>query len=60
MQWNGASCFEFEGKSMETETTTGSEFSNEGEAIVERILASQERNKPKRAELWESQSEIRV
>ena len=36
-----ASCFEFNGKSVETETTT-SEFSNEGKAIVEQILASEE------------------
>ena len=26
MQWNGASCFEFIGKSVETETTSSSEF----------------------------------
>ena len=30
---------------METETTTRSEFPNEGKAIVEQILESQERNK---------------
>ena len=44
MQWNGASHSEFDGKSMETETTTWSEFSNGGKAIVEQILASEERN----------------
>ena len=35
---------EFDGKSMETETTTWSEFPNGGKAIVEQILASEERN----------------
>ena len=49
----------YNGKSMETETTT-SEFLNGGKAIVEQILASEERKKFKRAELWESQSGIWV
>ena len=44
MQWNGASCCELVGKSIETETTTWSEFPNGGKAIVEQILASEERN----------------
>ena len=48
MQWNWASCFEFIGKSMETETTTWSEFTNGGKAIVEQILATEERNKSKK------------
>ena len=43
MQWNGASCCELVGKSIETETTW-SEFPNGGKAIVEQILASEERN----------------
>ena len=43
--------YELVGKSMETETTTCSEFPNGGEAIVEQILASEERNKSKRAGL---------
>ena len=60
MRWNGASCCELVEKSMETETTTWSEFPNGGKAIVEQILASEERNKSKRAGLWESQSGIRV
>ena len=60
MQWNRAFCCEFDGKSMETETTTWSEFPNGGKAIVEQILASEERNKSKRAGLWESQSGIQV
>ena len=47
-------------KVMETETTTWSEFSNGGKAIVEQILASEERNTSKRAGLWESQSGIQV
>ena len=58
MWWNGASCCELVGKSMETETTTWSEFPNGGKAIVEQILASEERKKSKRAGLWESQSEM--
>ena len=60
MQRNGASRCEFDGKSMETETTTWSEFPNGGKAIVEQILASEERNKSKRAGLWESQSGIQI
>ena len=51
MQWNKASHFEFIGKSIETETTTWSEFSNGRKAIVEQILVSEERNKFKRAGL---------
>ena len=51
MQWIGASCCEFHGKPMETETTRWSELPNGGEAIVEQILVSEERNKPKRARL---------
>ena len=57
MQWNGASYFEFIGKSMETVTTTWSEFLNRGKAIVEQILVTEERNKSKRVELWESEKE---
>ena len=60
MQWNGASRCEFNGKSMETETTTWSEFLNEAKAIVEQILTWEKINKSKRAGLWESQSGIRV
>ena len=59
MQWDRASCFEFTGKSMETETTW-SEFHNGRKAVVEQILASEEINKSKRAGLWESKSGIRV
>ena len=44
---------------METETAT-SEFSNEGKAVVEQILASEEINKSKRAGMLESQSGIQV
>ena len=53
MRWNGASRCEFDGKSMETETTTWSEFSNGGKAVVKQILASEEINKSKRTGLWE-------
>ena len=60
MWWNRASHCEFDWKSMETETTTWSEFLIGGKAIVEQILASKERNKSKRAGLWESQTGIRV
>ena len=55
--WNS---FEFNRKSMETETTTWSKFLNEEKPIVEQILASKERSKSKRAGLWESQAGIRV
>ena len=60
MQWNGAFPCEFDRKPIETETTTWSEFPNGGKAIVEQKLASEERNKSKRAELRESQSGIWV
>ena len=48
MQWNGTSCFELDGKSMKTETKTWSEFPDGGKAIVEQILASEERKKSKK------------
>ena len=48
MWWNRVTCVEFIGKSMETETTTWSEYSNGGRAIVEQILASEERKKSKK------------
>ena len=54
MWWNGASCCEFDGNSMVTETTTW-EFPNWGKAIVEQIQVSEERKKSKSAGLWESQ-----
>ena len=54
MWWNKASRCEFDGKSMETETKTWSKIPNGGTAIVEQIWASEERNKSKRAGLWES------
>ena len=60
MRGNGASLCEFDGKSMESETTTWSEFPNGGKAIAEQILASEERNKSERAGLWESNSGIQV
>ena len=60
MWWNRASCCKYDGKSMETETTTWSKFLNQRKVIVEQILVSEERNKFKRAGLWESQSRIQV
>ena len=64
MQWNRASPFEFEGKLLETETNTYTfqwrQYSNGGKAIVEQILAPEERKKLKRAEMWEPQLEIQV
>ena len=41
MQWNGASCFEFIGKSMEIETPTWLGFPTGGKDIVEQILVSE-------------------
>ena len=41
----GASRCEFDGNSMETETTTWLEFPNGGKSIVEQILASEEINR---------------
>ena len=52
--------FKFQGKSMETETTTRSEFLNGADAIVEQILGLEERKKSIRGGLWELQSRIRV
>ena len=46
--------FEFILKAMETEATTWSEFSNDGKASLEQLLAPEEINKYKRAELRES------
>ena len=60
MWWNGASHCEFDQKSTEIKTATWSEFPNGGKAIVEQILASEERKKSKRVGLWESQSGIQV
>ena len=45
---------------METKTTPWSEFPNGGKATVEQILESVERNKFKRAGLWESKLGIWV
>ena len=53
------SCFEFDRMSVETETTW-SEFPNDGKAMLEQILVSEEVNKSKRAILWESHSGIQV
>ena len=41
-------------KSIETETTTWSEFPNGGRAIVEQILVQEEINKSKRAGMWDT------
>ena len=46
--WKGVSGCEFDGKSMEIETTTWSEFPNRWKAIVEQILVTEERKKSKR------------
>ena len=52
MQWNEAFPFEFQKKSMETETTTWSGFSNCGKATVGQILVSEEIYKSNTAGLW--------
>ena len=59
VQWNGATCFEFVGKSLEVDTIT-SEFPNGVKTIVQQILALEERKKSGKAGLWESQSGIQV
>ena len=56
MGWNGASRCEFDGKSMETETKTWSEFPNGRKAILEQILALEEKVKPKEED-FESHSQ---
>ena len=60
MWYNGTSHFVLNGKSIKTETTTWSEFANGRKTIAEQILASEERNNSKRAELWESQPGMQV
>ena len=59
MWWNRTSFFEFDRKSIETESTIWSGFPNRGKTILEQILASEERNKSKIG-LWGSQSGVRV
>ena len=50
MKWEGATPFEFEGKSMEIETTAWSKFRNGGKATAEQILKSEEINQMSRTE----------
>ena len=57
---NRVSHCKFDGKSMEIEITTWSEFPNGGKAIVEQIITFDERKKSKGAGMWESQSGIWV
>ena len=61
MWWNGASCCEFDGKLMVTETTW-SEFPNGGKAIVEEMLASEEEKTPKgkimRITVWDPSRKV--
>ena len=52
MKWG--ICCEFDGKLMETETTTWSELASDGKAIIEQLLAPEERNESKNTGLWES------
>ena len=47
MRWKGPFAFEFEEKSMKCETTTWSEISKGGKAIVEQIIESKEKINPK-------------
>ena len=47
-------------KTQLKQTVTWSEFPNEGKAMIEQILASEERKKYKREGLWKSQSGIGV
>ena len=54
----GTSPFEFDGKSMETETWIWSKFLNREKAIVEKILVSEEGNICQKAGLWVLQSGI--
>ena len=60
MGWDRASVCEHDGKEVENETSTWSEFPNGRKTIVEQILASEEKNKSKKTWLWESQSGMRV
>ena len=54
------SLFSLAQSQWKTKTNTRSEFPNEGKTIVEQVLASEEKNKSKRAWLWKSESGIRV
>ena len=57
-----ASRCQYDGKSMETEKTTWSEFPNGGKAIVEQILALEERNKSEsrtvRITIWDPSRKV--
>ena len=55
MQSNGTPSLEIDGKSVETDKTTWSEFSNGQKAIIEQIPTSEQRNKSKRPLLRDSQ-----
>ena len=60
MWWNGKSPLECKWKAVEAETIIRSEFPNGGKATLEKILAPEEIDKPKRAGMWESQWGIQV
>ena len=61
MQRKGASTLEFEGKSMETETTIQSKLLNGRKAPVDQeTLGSNDKNKSRRARIRELQSGIQV
>ena len=60
MQWNRAPIGNLMESQRKNDTTTWSEFPNGGKAFVEQTLASEEKNKFKRARLWESQPGIWV
>ena len=52
---NKSILFQFEEKSVETETIKWSEFSKEAKAAVNQTLGSEEKNKPKRGGLQQLQ-----
>ena len=60
MRWNNTSRFEFDRKSRETEATMCPDFLNGDKTIVEQTLVSEEKNKSKRAGLWELEPRIQV
>ena len=53
LQWKGAFPFEFEGKSIKTETKTWLELPHGEKATIEQTLASEEVNESRRTGLWE-------
>ena len=60
MRRKGVSPFQFEGTSIEIESTAWSEFANGIKATVKQMLGLEEINTSKKTGMWDSHSGIRV